>query len=80
VGLNQLSEGQRSNVAHRLNGKGIMSAIKAILCFLCDLNYLEDQMLVVEGLDALLARGPSKGEYILKRPVDRLDERVFDIK
>jgi len=57
-----------------------MSAIKASLCFLCDLNYLEDQMLVVEGLDALLSSGASKGEYILKRPVDRLDERLFDIK
>ena len=37
-------------------------------------------MLVVEGLDALLSSGASKGEYILKRPVDRLDERLFDIK
>jgi hypothetical protein len=50
-----------------------MSAIKACFCLLCDLNDLEDQMLIVERLDALLASGTSEGEYILERPVGVLD-------
>jgi hypothetical protein len=51
-----------------------MSTIKACFCLLCDLNNLEDEMLIVEGLDAVLASGSMDGEYIPERPVEVLYE------